>query len=76
MFRTINSIKLQEVHFYISDFNFSGRQGVKDRRTLFGPLIGNFFRTTSTVESKSDHSETPTDSEGEEIRYKVFLELD
>ena len=29
VFRTINSIKLQEVHFYISDFNFSGNQGVK-----------------------------------------------
>ena len=48
MLRTVNSIKLQGIHFYIIDINFSGNQGVNEFSTR-GLSIQNCSQTIQGV---------------------------
>ena len=59
VFRTINSIKLQGIHFYIIDINVSGNQGVKHRKVKFTsePEM-NPQQTTATPMQPQDASST------------------
>ena len=61
VFGTINSIKLQKVHFYIMDLNFSGNQGVK---------IGELFKKVKIFSALFRQENVP-----EVLNMFMFIEL-